>query len=445
MPKLGQTMEEAMVERWRKNEGDAVRKGDVLLEITTDKATLEVESYATGVMRKILAAEGAVLPVNAVLALVGEPDDPLPDNLDQLSVAASAGRVGQPPPAVPSQAGAPVPHGLSSEAEVPVSAPAPSGKVLISPRARKKAQEAKVPIAVLRGSGPNRRIVEKDITDYIERRDRVKATPTAVAAAFDRGVDITAIKGTGPGGKITKEDVLAARPAAVAAAAPAAAQPVQLTAMRRIVAERMAKSKREAPHFYLTMEMDMTAAVKLRADLNAKGPVRIGFHDLLIRACAKALVENPSANVTWSGDTIQQRGEVNIGLAVALDDGLIVPVIRNADRLSLQNTAEESKRLIERARGKKLTPDEYEGGCLTLSNLGMYDVDNFAPIINPGESMILGVGRIAEKAVVIAGGIQVRSMMGCTLSIDHRAVDGATGAAFLKRVKELLEDPAQLV
>ncbi len=314
-----------------------------------------------------------------------------------------------------------------------------------------RAKEARVPLQILRGSGPGGRIVEKDVSEYLARREPVRATPTAIEMACERGIDLTALRGTGPGGKISKEDVLAAQPAA---ARPAAARErrVELTAMRRIVAERMAKSKREAPHFYLTMEVDMTAAAALRAKLNADlpaggvglpaggvglpaeasaktgGKMRVGFHDLLIRACAKSLGENPMMNVIWGGDHIRVRAEINIGLAVALDEGLIVPVIRNADHLDLAATARTSAQMIEKARSKRLLPDEYEGGCLTISNLGMFDVDNFIPVINPGESAILGVGRIAQKPVVIAGGIQVRSMMSCTLSADHRAVDGAIAA-----------------
>jgi len=434
MPKLGQTMEEATVERWHKKEGDPVKKGDVLLEITTDKATLEVESYATGVMRKILAEAGQVLPVNAILALVGEPDDPLPDNLDEL-VAATTGKK----EAVPAAAATPQ---ETAATQAPAVAPPPAGKILVSPRARKKAKAEKVPLQVLRGSGPNGRIVEKDIGDYLNRRKAAKVTPAALAVAYERGVDVTALKGTGPGDKITKEDVLAAP---VVTAAAAAAKRIELSAMRRIVAERMTQSKREAPHFYLMMAIDMTAASALRKRLNDKGPTRIGFHDLIIRACAKGLAEHPAMNVSWAGDAINQRGEINVGLAVSLDEGLMVPVVRNADRLGLREVAQESKRLIDRARSKKLTPDEYEGGCLTISNLGMYDVDNFLAVINPGESGILGIGRIAEKPVVIDGGIHIRSVMNAVLSADHRSVDGAIAAAFLKTVKDILEDPEQLV
>jgi pyruvate dehydrogenase E2 component (dihydrolipoamide acetyltransferase) len=441
MPKLGETMTEASVEKWRKAEGDPIRKGDVILEITTDKATLEVESSIVGVLKKILAPEKVTLPVNTVIALAGEPGDALPDNIEELLAAARGEKAAEASAAKPASEGAPAaaPAGVEAEA-----VPAPSGRIFVSPRARTLAKEARVPLQILRGSGPGGRIVEKDVSAHLALREQVRATPTAIELACERGVDLTALRGTGPAGKISKEDVLAAK---VATTRPAAARErrIELTAMRRIVAERMAKSKREAPHFYLTMEVDMTAAAALRAKLNAEGKTRVGFHDLLIRACAKSFGENPMMNVAWAGDHLRVRAEINIGLAVALDEGLIVPVIRNADQLDLAATARASAPLIEKARSKRLLPDEYEGGCLTISNLGMFDVDNFIPVINPGESAILGVGRIAQKPVIIGGGVQVRSMMSCTLSADHRAVDGAIAAKFLKRVKELLEKPDELI
>jgi pyruvate dehydrogenase E2 component (dihydrolipoamide acetyltransferase) len=445
MPKLGETMTEATVEKWRKAEGDPIRKGDVILEITTDKATLEVESSIVGVLKKILAPEKVTLPINTVIALAGEPADALPDNLDELLAAARGEKTAEAPAAGAASEGASA--AALADVEIETGAPpGPAGRIPASPRARTRAQEARVPLQILRGSGPGGRIVEKDVSAYLARREQVRATPTAIELACERGVDLTALRGTGPGGKISKEDVLAAQPASRAAARE---RRVELTAMRRIVAERMAKSKREAPHFYLTTEVDMTAAAALRAKLNEDSKsgekTRVGFHDLLIRACAKSLAENPLMNVTWGGDHIRLRAEINIGLAVALDEGLIVPVIRNADRLDLAATARASAQLIEKARSKRLLPDEYEGGCLTISNLGMFDVDNFIPVINPGESAILGVGRIAQKPVVIAGAVQVRSMMSCTLSADHRAVDGAIAARFLKRVKELLEKPEELL
>lgn len=439
LPKLGETMSEATIETWHKAEGDAVKKGEVILEITTDKATLEVESLASGVMRKILAPKGAVLPVNTVIALVGEASDALPANVEELA-AIARGEKG----AVKSAAAKPEAEAATVAATAPAeSAPlvaTPAGEIRVSPRARKAAAEARVPLTILKGSGENGRITEKDVLAYLAKRDALKATPVAIAVAYGKGIDITRVKPS-PDGRVTKEDVLAA-PAAPAGA-PQAGR-IELTAMRRVVADRMTKSKREAPHFYLMMDIDMTAAAALRKQINNAGGARIAFHDMIIRACAKALIENPQMNVQWAGDHIRRRGEVNISLAVALDEGLIVPVVKNADRLNLVQTSEASKKLIDKARSKRLTPDEYEGGCLTLSNLGMYDIENFMAVINPGEVAILGVGRIAEKVVVREGGIHIRSMMGCTLSADHRAVDGAIAAAFLKRVKDLLEQPELL-
>jgi len=443
MPKLGQTMEEARVEKWHKAEGDPVAKGDVLLEIQTDKAVLEVESFVSGTLRKIVARAGETFPVNTVIALVGDPGDKLPD-IEALRAKALAGKVEAQPAATPqpAPAGAPQPTAAPAPAAqvAPPSPPPPSGRVFASPRARRRAREEKVPIRLIRGTGTGGRIVEKDVLDYAEKLHDRRVTPTARELAFERGVDILAVKGTGPGGKITKEDVLAAAVAAPAAAA----RPVEMTAMRRIVAERMSQSKREAPHFYLTVEVDMSAAVALRKAVNAQGGAKVSYHDVLIRACALAFAEQPAMNVSFRGDALAQRNEINIGLAVAIEDGLMVPVIRNVDRLSLVGVAEKSHELIEKARGKRLTPDEYQDGCLTVSNLGMYDIDWFYPIINPGEPAILGVGRIADKPVVIDGGIHVRPVMALALCADHRAVDGATAAAFLKRVKDLLQAPEGL-
>lgn len=450
LPKLGETMTEATIEKWHKREGDAIKKGEVILEITTDKATLEVEATVAGILRKVLAPEKATLPVNAVIALAGEANDPLPANLNDLLAAAQSGQAAAPAAETKKAEDAP-----AAAADAPATSAAPTGERFASPRARAKARGEKVPLSILQGSGPNGRIVEKDVLAYLRRRDQVKATPVAIEIALERGLDLTQVKGTGPAGKITKEDALAAKVAAAPAAKAVKEGRIELSAMRRVVADRMTKSKREAPHFYLTMEIDMTAAAAFRAKLNADlaaeasakaaGKVRIAFHDLIIRACAKAMKDNPAMNVAWGGDHIRQRGDINISLAVALDEGLIVPVVKNAGALTLAQTAQASARLIEKARSKKLTPDEYEGGCLTISNLGMFDIDSFLPVINPGESGIMGIGRIAQKVVVKDGGIHIRSILTATLSADHRAVDGAIAAKFFKRVKELLETPESLV
>ena len=214
--------------------------------------------------------------------------------------------------------------------------------------------------------------------------------------------------------------------------------------MRRVIAERLVQSKREIPHFYLQMEMDMTAAVAYRKTVNEKSGRKLSYNDMLMRACALAYAAVPDMNCAWRGDHIWIRDEVNIGLAVSLDKGLIVPVVRNVHRMTLDQISEESRRLVEKARNKRLTPDEYEGGCLTISNLGMFDVDAFLPIINPGEPAILGIGKITEKPVVLNGSLHIRSMMTVMLSGDHRATDGATAAQFLKKIKEALADPACL-
>ena len=439
LPKLGQTMEEATLERWLKKEGDEVSKGDVLLEITTDKATLEVEAYANGVMKKILADEGQVLPVNAVIALIGAADEALPDNFDEY--LATHGADGAAPASEPKTE---EPAAASSAPTAPAVAappPLPSGRIFASPRAKKRAETKHVPLRILRGSGPDGRIVEKDVLGYLERRKAIKVTPVALVVACEREVDVLGLTGTGPNGRITKDDVLGAP----VAAAVGEERRVELTAMRRVVAQRLTQSKQQIPQFYLMMEMDMTAAAALRKKLNTEGSTRIGFHDMIIKACAMAFVDNPTMNVSWAGDAFIQRGEINIGVAVAVDDGLMVPVVHGADRMSLEQIARASKDLIDRTRSKKLTPDEYEGGCLTISNLGMYDIDSFIPIINPGESAILGIGRIAEKTVVKNSAIHIRSMMSVCISADHRVVDGAVAAPFLKAVKDRLEDPEQLV
>jgi len=434
LPKLGQTMEEAVLENWHVKEGDTVASGDVIAEITTDKATLEVQSFHDGTVRKILAAEGETVPVNALIALIGAPDEEIPEEM--LKAASAPAPAPAAEKAQPAAAEAPV---ATMTAAAPAPAAAPSGRVFVSPRARRISEAEKIPATILRGSGPNGRVVEKDVLAYRDRLAGLRFTPMARELARERGVDLLTVTGTGTDGRITREDVEAA-----AQARPAAGRKEPLSAMRRIVAERMAQSKREIPHYYLTIEIDMTKAVEMRARLNASGEVRISFNDLIARAAAIAVREVPEINARWENDGILYKGSFNVGIAVGLDAGLIVPVVRDADRKSLADIARDSADLIERARSKKLTPDEYEGGSLTITNLGMFEIDNFVPVINPGEAVILGVGRIADRAVVIDGGIHVAKMMNITLSGDHRIVDGARAALFLRTAKELLENPDSL-
>ena len=436
LPKLGQTMEEAVLESWRVKEGDTVASGDVIAEITTDKATLEVQSFHDGTVRKILAAPGDTVPVNALIALIGDPDEAISEDLLKAPAPAVA-----PAPEADKTQPSPARTAPATAAAV-APAPqehAPSGRVFISPRARRLAEADRIPPVVLRGSGPNGRVVEKDVLAYRDRLQDLRLTPMARELAYERGVDLLTLTGTGTDGRITQEDVEAA-----AQATPAAGRKEPLTAMRRIVADRMAQSKREIPHYYLTIEIDMTRAVDMRTRLNASGDLRISFNDLIARAAAIAVREVPEINARWEDDGIFYKGAFNVGIAVGLDAGLIVPVVRNADRKSLTDIARTSADLIARARSKKLTPDEYEGGSLTITNLGMFEIDNFVPVINPGEAVILGVGRIADRPAVIDGGIHVAKMMNITLSGDHRTVDGARAALFLRTLKELLESPDAL-
>lgn len=371
MPKLGQTVEEAKIERWLKKVGDEVKKGDVLLEVTTDKATLEVESFNKGILRKILYEAGETVAVTEVIGYLGDAGEEIPEA-----------------PAVKA--------GAEAEKNEPV-----------RPKSAEAAPE----------SGPG--------------RGRVPASPLAKKLAAERGVDINSVRGTGPGGRITKEDVLAFGPEGKPSGA--AEGPVELTPMRKAVAEQMSRSKREIPHYYLTAEADMSGVIAKKAAGQAS------ITDYIIEAAARSLSEFPDMNAHWEGGKIRRFNEVHLGIAVGLDDGLIVPVLRNADRKSLAEISAENKRLASRARAKKLSPDEFSGGTFTVSNLGMYKVESFLPIINPPEVGILGVGAVREAPVAIDGNIGVRPVMKLCLSADHRAVDGALAAGFLKRLIELLQ------
>jgi len=434
LPALGETVDTSTIERWVKQEGDAVAKGDVLCEITTDKATLEVESYYEGTLLKILAPEGAELPVGAVMALIGPEGTEVPD-----TILAEAG----PAPATKAAAASPL------RAEAPATAAAPEvpgrGRIVASPRARRKARQLGVPLRGFSGTGPGGRIIEADVIEAAEGMPAVKASPLARKVARREGVDLATVQGTGHGGKVMRADVVAAPAPAAPAPAVRPGEVIPLTKMRRIVAERMALSKQTIPCYYLTIDVDMTEAACLRAKLNQKanGQPKVSFNDFVIKACGRALKQFPAVNSRWVEGGIQRRVGVNVGLAVALDEGLMVPVVRNADAKDLRRIARETADLAQRARTKRLTPDEYQDGCMTVTNLGMFGIRNFIPVVNPGESCILGLGVIQDRVVFRQGGIQVRQMMTMTLSADHRLIDGAA-AQFLETVRDLLESPQPL-
>jgi len=381
MPKLGQTVEESIVGKWMKNEGDNVEKGDVLLEVTTDKATLEVESFAKGVLRKIIHKEGDVVPVLAIIGYTASSmDEELPEN---------------PPEQLHEEE--------KKEEETPVAEP-------VSEVQNKSNMEDK----------------------------RIKISPLAKKLAKEKGVDITKISGTGPGGRIVKEDVIAFKEAA--GGEKIAAKTIPVKGMRKVTAERLQKSFQTIPHFYLSTEIDMTECVKARAEKSPKP----AFNDMIIKASALAISENPEINSSFKGDSIEIIGDINIGLAVAVDDGLIVPVIRNADKLAISDISKKRDELVKKARDGKLLPSDYEGGTFTISNLGMFEIDNFSAIVNPPQSAILAIGRIKQKPVIIDGNIGIRSMMQVTASFDHRCIDGALGAKFLQKVKGYLENPKDM-
>lgn len=435
LPKLGETVEVSTIERWVKNEGDAVATGDILCEITTDKATLEVESYYRGTLLKILAPAGKELPVGSVIAVIGEKGEAVPPELlGQAVAAAGAGAAKKAAPAAAK---------VAAVGET-VEAAALAGRVFASPRARRAARELLVDLGRVKGTGPGGRIVEADVEAHTKTARAVRASPVARKIAEQQGIALVAVQGTGHAGKVMKEDVLQA--AAPAAEAVLPGEVIPLTSMRRIIAERMLESKQKIPCYYLEIDADVTDLVCLRNKLNAKGDgPKLSFNDFVLKACAIALRTFPVVNSRWVEGGVERRGEVNIGFAVGLDDGLMVPVVRNVDRKTIRQVSAESANLTERARTRKLVPDEYQGGCMTVSNLGMYGIRSFIAIVNPGESTILGLGTVEDRVVFRQGGIQVRKMMALTLSADHRLVDGMQGAQFLEVIRDGLEAPQRLV
>ncbi|HRG91466.1 MAG TPA: pyruvate dehydrogenase complex dihydrolipoamide acetyltransferase [Chitinophagaceae bacterium] len=417
MPRLSDTMEAGVIAAWHKKVGDAVKKGEVLAEIETDKATMELESYKNGTLLYIGAEKGEKIPVNALLCIIGEKGKV---DVDAVVAAVKAG----------------------GSATTTTTAPAPT-------------VETTAPTTVAATAEP-----------VASSNGRVKASPLAKKLAKEKGIDISHITGSGDGGRIIKADIDHYQPAAPAASAavstaapetkavvpvftPVAGQEgytdIPNSQMRNVIAKRLAESKFTAPHFYLKMEINMDNAMTARAQLNESSPVKISFNDLVVKAAAMALRQHPAVNASWMGDKIRRHHHVHVGIAVAIEDGLIVPVVRFADQKTLPQIAAESKELAGKAKNKKLQPNEFTGNTFTISNLGMMDIEEFTAIINPPDSCILAVGRIREIVVKIGDGFAVSNVMMLTLSCDHRSVDGATGAAFLQSVKKFLEQPITML
>ena len=439
MPKLSEAMETGKIIKWLKKEGDRIQGGDILAEIETDKADVEMEAFGAGVLRKVLVPAGEKAPVGTLIGVIAEPGDDIAAMLASAPAPAAAG-VGaagsasarndtrSAPPAAPTPSAAPAPAPPPRPAVV--STPAPAAPAVNAPAVGIPAPTA--PTAVATG--------------------RVKASPLAKKIAAQAGVDLRLIRGTGPGGRIIRRDVDAA--AVTVTAVPAAAPTVPaveyedrpLSQIRATIAKRLPLSKAPVPHFYVTSEVAMDRAWELREELNAlEGQPKVSVNDLVVRACALALLRHPGVNASFQGESIRVWHRAHIGIAVALDDGLITPVLRDCQAKSLAQIAVEARDLVERARVRKLRVTELSGATFSISNLGMYDVVEFSAIINPPEGAILAVGSVRRVPVVDDGGLGVGRRMALTLSCDHRAMDGAMGARFLQDVKRLLEEPLRLL
>ena len=457
MPQMGYDMREGTVVRWHKAVGETVARGEVIAEIETDKATVEFEAYTAGVLRRIVAQEGVAIPVGDLIAVIADPDESLPDEVASADGTASV---------TPEPAGTVVsPASPSSQEDTALTLPkaASEGDVRVSPIARRLARERGIDLTLVNGSGPGGRIVEKDVLDFApvqaSAEGQVRASPIARRLARERGIDLTLVNGSGPGGRIVEKDVLDFAPVQ-APAEPGPGEPglavappmpdsgrIALSRMRQAVARVTVDSKREAPHFYLTVEADMTKAMSLRRFVNdaAVEESRISVNDLVIKACALALAQHPKFNGSFRGDYLQLNARTNIGIAIALEAGLIVPGIPDCQSKNLHEIAAASKDLIDRANRGTLSNEEYSGTTFSISNLGMFDVDSFAAIIFPPHAAVLAVGAVKEQPVVRDGELAIGQVMKATLSTDHRVADGAEAARFLVEVKRLLEDPTSLV
>ena len=406
MPSLGFDMTEGLLARWLKNEGDPVVKGQAIAEIETEKATVEIEAAVSGILARIIVQAGETVPVGTLIGVIAEAGEEV--------TAESA-----PSPAPPS----PAPPAPSSPAPPAPPAPPPPAPV---PEAGE-------------GAAPS--------------EARVKASPVARKMAEEAGLDLSRVKGTGPGGRVVERDVQAAIAAGSAPAppgipaGPAPGGTVPLNRMRKTIARRMTESKATAPHFYVTVEINMDDAMKMREQLNGLAPEaeRISVNDLIVAAAARTLARFPALNASYREDNLEMHSQVNIGIVVALEDGLIPPVLRDADKKNLKRIAAESRELTERARANKLRSDDLGGGTFTVSNLGMFDVDEFIAIINPPEAAILAVGAVTRRPVAAAGEIRIALLMKTTLSVDHRVADGAQAGRFMQEFKKLLENPVNLL
>ncbi len=403
MPKMSDTMTEGVIVSWLKNVGDVVKPGDILAEVETDKATMELENYSKGTLLHIGIPAGGSVPVDALIAIVGEKGEDVAALLNG-SAATSA------------------------KTEAAPTAPAP-------------ASTTAAPLAATPPATGN--------------DSRIKASPLAKNIAKEKGIDLSAIQGSGDQGRIVKKDLENVSTTSTSSKSVAVALPqivasesyteVSLSQMRKVIAKRLSESKHTAPHFYLTMSIRMDKAMEARKQMNSMSDVKISMNDIIVKAVALSLRKNPAVNASWLGDKIRYNNHIHIGVAVAIEDGLIVPVVKFADNKSIAHISTEVKQLADKAKNKKLQPQEFEGNTFTISNLGMFGIDEFTAIINPPDACILAVGAAKETVVVENGQMQVGNVMKVTLSCDHRVVDGAVGSAFLQSLKNFLENPVMML
>ena len=412
MPRLSDTMTEGVIAGWQKQVGDKVKKGEVLADIETDKATMELESYKDGILLYQGAKAGEKILVNDLLCIIGDA------GLDIAAIVAASKSAGS----------API---------------------------------AEAPVAVAKATSAVAQVAAAPVASTVVNEGRIFASPLAKKVATEKGIDLRFVKGTGDNGRITKTDIdgytpaTAATSAATTSAAPSISvatvagqisfDEVPVSQMRKVIARRLSESLFTAPHFYLTMSIDMDAAVAARTKINEVAKVKISFNDMVLKAVALSLKQHPKVNSSWLGDTIRYNHHVNIGVAVAVEEGLLVPVVRFADAKSLSQINAEVKDFAQKAKDKKLQPSDWEGSTFTISNLGMFGIEEFTAIINPPDACILAVGGIAQVPVVKNGQVVPGNVMKLTLSCDHRVVDGATGAAFLQTLKSLLEEPLRML
>ena len=415
MPKMSDTMEEGVIASWLKKVGDAVESGDILAEVETDKATMELEAYEDGTLLYTAVEAGNGVPVDGVIAIIGE-------------------------------------KGADFEALLNAEKSNANGN---ETKATDKPKEEKT-------SSESPRVVPEVSTPSSSSNGRIKASPLAKKIASEKGIDLSQVNGSGTDGRIVRKDVESFTPSAATLPASSSgndkvaitlprvvgeehSEKVELSQMRKAIARRLSDSKFSAPHFYLTMEINMDKAIEARKSMNEVSPVKISFNDMVVKAAAAALRKHPDINVSWGGDHLMKHDHIHIGVAVAIPDGLIVPVVRFADSKTLSHISAEVKELGQKAKDKKLQPEEFSGNTFTISNLGMFGIEEFTAVINPPDACIMAVGGIKETVIVKNGEMKPGNVMKVTLSCDHRAVDGAVGSAFLVSFKEFLEDPVRIL